>query len=445
MATIQLPYNWRPRDYQQPVWQYLESGGKRAECIWHRRSGKDEVGLHRMAVAAFERPATYWYLLPMQTQGRKAIWEAVNPHTGKRRIDEAFPQALRETTRENEMAIRFRNGAMFHVVGSDNYDALVGSPPAGVVFSEWALADPASWGFLRPILAENNGWALFITTPRGNNHAKTMLDRASGQSDWFTEILPATRTNVFTEDQLAIEKADYIAQFGKDQGTALYEQEYLCSFEAAILGSYYGHEIAEATAEDRIGNVPVERGKLVMTGWDLGFTDATAIWFIQVVGRELHLIDYEEGNNQGLDYYVKVLRDRGYLYGDHHFPHDVQAHELSTGKSRVATLRSLGLKPHVVPVHQINDGVNAVRQLFPRMWIDATRCARGLEALRNYRREWDSVAKTFKAKPSHDWTSHGADALRTFAAGFKDSPLAAKRRDPYKDEDDKERYSGWAV
>ena len=151
MPTIRLPAEgWRPRAYQLPVWSYLENGGKRAECIWHRRSGKDEVALHWAAVAAFERPATYWHMLPEAAQGRRAIWEAVNPHSGKRRIDEAFPHALRETTRENEMMIRFKSGSALHVVGSDNFNSLVGSPPAGVVFSEWALADPAAWGLPPP-------------------------------------------------------------------------------------------------------------------------------------------------------------------------------------------------------------------------------------------------------------------------------------------------------
>ncbi len=166
MPEILLPYNWQPRDYQMPLWKYLEGGGKRAINIWHRRAGKDDVCLHWAAVSAFERPATYWHMLPEYSQGRKAIWAAVNPHTGKRRIDEAFPRALRETTNENEMFIRFKNGATWQVVGSDRYDSAVGSPPAGVTFSEWALANPAAYAYLAPILLENNGCGIIDTIER---------------------------------------------------------------------------------------------------------------------------------------------------------------------------------------------------------------------------------------------------------------------------------------
>lgn len=434
MPTIRLPAEgWQPRDYQLPLWRWLERGGKRAECIWHRRSGKDEVALHWAAIAAFERPATYWHMLPEAAQGRRAIWEAVNPHSGKRRIDEAFPHALRETTRENEMMIRFKSGSALHIVGSDNFNRLVGSPPAGVVFSEWALADPAAWGFLRPILAENNGWALFITTPRGNNHAKTMLDAAKNDPGWFTEVLPATETDVFTPEQLALEKREYMAQFGRDQGLALFEQEYLCSFEAAVLGAFYAEELRLAREEKRIGNVPIDRVVPVHTSWDLGFTDATAIWFIQVVGREVRLVDYHEESGAGLDHYARVLDEKrdehGWRYGSgalHWFPHDVEVNELATGVSRAATLRTLGIEPTVVPAANLLDGINATRRLLARAWIDEGRCRRGLSALQAYRREWDDAARTFKPKPLHDWSSHGADALRTFAMGFADDSAPAE-------------------
>ena len=172
---ISLPNNWQPRDYQRPAWDYLEKGGKLAYVIAHRRWGKDDIALHWTACAAFDRVGTYWHLLPQASQARKAVFEAINPHTGLRRIDEAFPRELRETTRENEMFIRFKNGSTWQVVGSDNYDSLVGSPPVGVVMSEWALAKPQAWAYLRPILKENGGWAAFITTPRGRNHCHRMF------------------------------------------------------------------------------------------------------------------------------------------------------------------------------------------------------------------------------------------------------------------------------
>ena len=167
---IILPYHWAPRPYQQKLWEYLKAGGTRAVACWHRRSGKDEVGLHHTACMAHRRVGNYWYMLPQYSQARKAMWDAINPHTQKRRIDEAFPQEIRRTTRDQEMQIVFKNGSTFQLVGSDNFNSLVGSPPVGLVFSEYALSDPSAWGYLRPILLENGGWAIFNSTPRGRNH-----------------------------------------------------------------------------------------------------------------------------------------------------------------------------------------------------------------------------------------------------------------------------------
>src|SRR4051812_39424132 len=159
MPTLSLPNNWAPRGYQKPLWNHLESGGKRAISIWHRRAGKDEVALHWTACAAMQRPGNYWHCLPTYAQSRKAIWSAVNGHTGKRRIDEAFPKEIRAATNEQEMFIRFVNGSTWTVVGSDTYDNLVGAPPVGIVFSEWSRANPAAWAYMSPILSENDGWA----------------------------------------------------------------------------------------------------------------------------------------------------------------------------------------------------------------------------------------------------------------------------------------------
>ncbi|HEY9249796.1 MAG TPA: hypothetical protein VIO38_11715, partial [Rariglobus sp.] len=207
MAAIRLPHNgWQPRPHQLAAWTYLENGGRHAELIWHRRSGKDEIALHRTACAAFERRANYWHMLPEATQARKAIWNAVNPHTGRKRIDEAFPKELRRTTRENEMAIEFVNGSSWQVVGSDNFNSLVGSAPAGIVYSEWALANPASRAYLRPILAENNGWQMFITTPRGRNHAHRTYTAAQKDPDAFAQLLGAYQTGVLTPEVLEKER-----------------------------------------------------------------------------------------------------------------------------------------------------------------------------------------------------------------------------------------------
>jgi phage terminase large subunit len=217
-----------------------------------------------------------------------------------------------------------------------------------------------------------------------------------------------------------------------------FAQEFECSFDAAILGSYYASEIGRAQEQGRIRRVPVDRFVPVITCWDLGYTDSTAIWFGQVVGQELHWIDYYEANSEGLDHYAQVMAEKmagwgkGVRWGEHFFPHDLQAHMIGMDRSRVETLRTLGIEPTTVPVHQVNDGINAVRRIFDRFWFDEERCHRGLEALRQYRRDFDEKTKTFKPNPRHDWTSHGADALRTFAAGWPGAKLETKTLDRHR-------------
>src|SRR6185369_9503925 len=292
MRFIQLPNNWEPRPYQKRAWSALESGKKRVLLFWHRRSGKDDIGLHFTATQALQRVGTYWHMLPEYAQARKAIWDAVDPHKGMRRIDIAFPKELRASTREDTMSIRFKNGSAWHLVGSDNYNALVGTPPVGIVVSEWALADPNAWGYIRPILLENNGWALFVTTSRGRNHAAKMYEDYRDDPEWFVELLKATETSVFSLESLNQERSEYVKDYGEEAGNALFEQEYLCSFDAPTFGAYYAAELRRMEEDGRIGTLPIDRSISTHTAWDLGYSDSTAIWFIQCVGRERRLIDY---------------------------------------------------------------------------------------------------------------------------------------------------------
>ena len=421
---------WTPRPYQDKLWRYLQNGGKRAAVIWHRRSGKDDVALNWTAEAAINRVGEYWHMLPEAAQGRKVVWDAVNPHTGRKRIDQAFPETLggvafRSRKREQDMAIEFSNGSLWRVVGSDNYNSLVGATPAGVVFSEWALADPNAWSFLRPILMENGGWAIFITTPRGMNHAKTTYDLARQEEGWFAEILTASDTGVFSAEGLKKELRELQHDMGPEEGQAQFDQEYNCSFSAALIGAYYGAALGRMEKEGRIGNVPIDRGVLVHTAWDLGVSDSTAIWFIQCVGKERRLIDYVEVSGVGFEEHARILREKerqhGIQYGFHFFPHDVAHRELSNnGLSREDTLKGLGIRPRLVPASNVNDGINAVRRMLDYSWIHEKRCERGLNAMRNYQRGWNEKLKMFSDNPLHNWASHGADAIRTFACGYRD-------------------------
>lgn len=399
----------------------MERGGRHAELIWHRRFGKDEICLHRAAVAAFERTATYWHMLPMASQARKAIWAAVNPHTGKRRIDEAFPHELRETTLENEMFIKFKNGSTWQVVGSDNFNSLVGSPPAGIVYSEWALANPMARAILRPIIKENKGWQLFITTPRGKNHAFTTYEAAKRNPDAFAQKLSIYDTGVFSEVEIAKERQNYIDDFGQDAGDALFRQEYLCDWDAAILGAFYGHEMRKALEEGRITDVPYDPSLPVHTAWDLGWTDDTAVWFFQVLRGEIRLIDYYSVSGADIPTIAAHLQSKPYRYGDHWLPHDAAPKTLAAnGRSIVEQLFALGIRGRIGPTLSVQDGIQAARQMLARCYFDETGTAQGVECLRQYQREYDSDKRMFRDKPLHNWTSHGADAFRILAVAWRE-------------------------
>jgi hypothetical protein len=398
------------------LWDALEQGCKRAFALWHRRAGKDEVCLHRAAVSVLERPATYWHMLPEAAQARKAIWEAVNPHTGIRRIDEAFPMAIRETTREQEMLIRFKGGGTWQVVGSDNYNSLVGSPPVGVVFSEFALANPNSWAYIRPILAENDGWALFVTTPRGRNHAHKMALSAEKSDHWFYQRLTVDQTNVFSHSTLAEELSEFQEQFGEEAGRSFYEQEYYCSFDAAILGAVYGAQLSRMEKQARIRQVDIDPSLPIHTAWDLGLSDATAIWFFQALYNEVRLIDYEEAHHERIEDYAKILMEKGYQYGNHYLPHDGNNKLLAAGgRSIVEQLWECGVKAQTVSATTQANQIAAARKVLDFCWIDRDRCFDGLEAIKQYQFEYDEARKMFRDTPRHDWTSHAADALEIMA------------------------------
>jgi phage terminase large subunit len=371
---------WRPRDYQRPAWDYLVGGGKRAYLLRHRRSGKDELCLRWTFVAARRRIGSYWHMMPTQGQARRALWRAVDPHQYRRRIDLAFPPESRASTRDQEMLIEFRNGSTRQLLGSDNYNALVGAPPVGLVFSEWPLSDPQSWGYLSPILAENKGWVIFNGTPRGPNHGQTLFEHARSDPDWFCQKLTAHETGVLTPEELESERRNFIGLYGQDHGESMFQQEYECSFTAAVFGTFYGREMAEAEREGRICGVQLDRSLPIFTSWDLGYTDATAIWFVQKVGREIRLVGYYESSGHGLRHYVELLEhlvaEHDVRFGGHILPHDVRVKELGSGKSRLEMLEAMGMvgghlgRIEVAPALHDEDEIAAVRSVLPRCWFD---------------------------------------------------------------------------
>ncbi len=422
MPKIRLPANgWVPRAYQRKLWDYLEGGGKRAIAICHRRWGKDDVALHWTAVAAMQRPGTYWHMLPEYEQGRRAIWTAINPHTGKRRIDEAFPVEIRRNTNEQEMFIRFVNGSTWQVIGADNYEALVGTPPCGIIFSEWSRANPSAWAYLAPILAENLGWAIFITTPIGRNHAYNMFNMAREDALWFAELQTVNDTLAIPLAIVEGQRREYHSLYGDEAGDALIEQEYFCSFAAAILGAFWGKPMNAAEREGRIADVPIDPSLgPVHTAWDIGTDDPTAIWCFQAGPGVLNIVDYYESAGHGVDHYCAWLDERGY-HGTDWVPHDAKMREWGApgARTRIESLFKLGRKPVIVPAHKLMDGINAGRKTIPFARFDKTRCAKGIECLREYRAEWDDASRTFRKTPNHNWASHGADAWRYLSVAWQ--------------------------
>ena len=422
---IEIPNNWKPREYQKPTWKALCNGAKRACIVAHRRWGKDDIALHWAAVSAMEKTATYWHMLPQAAQARKAIWEAVNPHTGIRRIDEAFPHEIRETTREQEMMIKFVNGSSWQVVGSDNYNSLVGSPPYGLTFSEWSLCDPSAWAYLRPILAENGGWAIFIYTSRGKNHGYSLYNMAEKSPEWYSTKSTAGDTDVFTEEQLQNELKEYQAAYGEDAGRAYWLQEYFCSFDAALPGAYYVGELSKAEQDNRITSVPYDPSIPVHTWWDIGRSDYTAIWFVQYAGREVRVIDYYQNNMQGPAHYAQVLQDRRYLYETHHLPHDADYVQMGSrdGKSVKDQFEELmpsqDWKCHRRTQSEVSD-IFVAKAFFNRCVFDKDKTQEGRESLGSFAQQWDDKHKVFTGVPAKGWFKHGADAFRYLAVGYQE-------------------------
>lgn len=383
----------------------------KAIAIWHRRAGKDDVCIHGMRDLSQRRPGTYWHCLPEYEQARKAIWDAVDANTGMRRIDTAFPKEAGFQHDQQKMMVTMPWGATWQLIGSDRYDATVGAGPVGIVYSEWALANPSAYAYHKPMLRESKGKAVFITTPRGNNHAKRMFDAAVGP-EWFRERLTARDTGALTEDDLDAELRDYQSLWGLDFGRAYFEQEYLCSWSGAQVGSYFGAEVNRAEAEGRICDVPVDPSRPVHTVWDLGKATNNPIWCIQVVGNRLHVVDFYQPESEDIQDWATELRDvRGYD-GNAYVPHDILATEWGKGRTRIELMRSAGFKAKRIPRVSVADGLQAGRIAINHARFDADRCDHGIDGLRAYRREWDDQMKTFRDNPVKDWAEHIGSAWR---------------------------------
>ncbi len=415
MSEISLPNEWSSRPHQIPFMKaLLEDGKKRAVCVWHRRAGKDSSSLNYTAVAAHQTIATYWHMLPTAIQGRHVVWDAIDPRTGIRTIDQVWPKELRKSINNTEMKIELKNGSIWQVVGSDNYDRLVGSNPFGVVFSEYSIADPAAWNYIRPILKENGGWAIFIYTPRGKNHGHELFEMAKGNPNWFAEILTIEDTER-QDGTPVVSEQNFQEELDDGMDLLLAKQEYYCSFDAGLFGAYYSTEMGRA----KVGDYPWNPRKPVHTFWDLGLRDATSIWFMQDNdGGGINVIDYMEESNVPLIEWCGRINKMPYSYGIHSGPHDIKRRDYSNGRSYLKTAAEHGVSFEVTPDIGLRPGIDAAKTFIPRLRFDAVHTSKGVDALYNYRREYNEKLRIFMDRPIHDWASHGADAMRIAAISY---------------------------
>jgi phage terminase large subunit len=373
--------------------------------VTHRRAGKTVAcvqELQRRAVDCTLVRPRFAYLAPFLRQSKAVAWDYLRAAMAPLRANGA-------TVHESELRVDYSGGAQVRLYGADNPDALRGIYLDGIVLDEYADMDPRMWSeIIRPALADRQGWAVFIGTPKGRNGFFDLWRRSQSEPGWFSMMLKASETGLIPASELALARRD----LSEEQ----YAQEFECSFDAAVIGSYYGKQLLRTEQDKRIGNVPCEPTAMVWTAWDLGIRDATAIWFAQVVGREIRIIDYYEAAGVDLGHYVREINAKPYVYAGHIVPHDAQARELGTGKSRLEVLESLGLKTiTLAPLHRIEDGINAVRVFIPKCWFDEQKCRRGLDALKLYRSDYDDKLQVLRPGPVHDWTSHAADAFRYLA------------------------------
>lgn len=430
--TLFADQHFVPRRYQCDGLRVLARGAvKREYDLWHRRAGKDKKSFVFMGDrAARHRVGNYFYVFPKYVQGREAMWKNVDAD-GFRTIDHV-PAPLVAGTNEADMRIDFRNGSTIQIVGADRREQIDRHRSAnavGVVFSEWSRMNPYAWDVFRPMLSANGGWAIFNTTPNGPNHAKKMWDMACVNPAWFAQKITVEDSDI-TGMLEAIEE-EKIELRGQGWPAAEIEEyvqrEYYCSFTAPAAGTIYGHLIVEAEKDGRVGRVPYNPSEPVHTCWDLGYHDYTAIWFVQRArGGALHAIDYLEGSGAGLQYYLRVVKERGYVYGAHVAPPDIKVHEYSAGedpKTREQTAEALGVRFETAPNQSIREQIDATRNLIPRMFFDEEKCAAGLDALRSYHYEKDEARRIFKKLPEHDWSSHACSALAQFAITDPRAPV----------------------
>lgn len=378
---------------------YLTREKRWACVVAHRRAGKTVacvMDLIRKAIEHKGREPRFAYIAPTYTQAKDVAWSYLKEYTAQ------IPGIEKS---ESELNVTFpHNGARIRLYGAENYDRIRGLYLDGVVIDEAGDIDPRAWPeVIRPALSDRRGWATFIGTPKGRNAFHAVYEQAEKDEDWFSQKLRASETGLLPPSELS----DARKVMTEEQ----YAQEYECSFDAAIVGAYYGREMELAEKEGRLRSVPLERSSDVYASWDLGHADSTAIWIFQIVGREWHWLRYYENSSVGLDHYVDWIKALPFKVHEHLLPHDAEAHELQSDKTRKEFLEGRDFNCTVVPRHQPGERIEAARVRFNRFWFDKEGCGRGLDVLRMYRAAYDDKNEVLRTVPLHNWASHGADSF----------------------------------
>jgi hypothetical protein len=398
--VIEIAY--KPREQQLAIHELMDS--KRfGVVVAHRRMGKTVSAINHLIKDALlnqKEAPRYAYIAPTYGQAKRVAWDYLVK----------YAEPLGGTSNISELRVDFW-GRRIQLFGSDNPETLRGQYFDGVILDEIGDQNPKIWtDIVRPALADRKGWCLFIGTPKGHNHFKELRDRAEKEDGWGLLEFKASETGVVDDLELKAAKSE----MGEDK----YRQEFECSFDAAVEGSYYGQILNELEEKKHMQEIPREEISRTFTAWDLGMGDSTSIWVAQLVGTEVRLLDYYENHGVGLDHYVKWIKDNDYSKAEHILPHDVRVRELGTGKSRLEMLEESGLEVKIAPRMGLDDGIQAVRRLLPRCWFNVPKVQTGLNCLRNYRRDYDEKRKIFYERPLHDWSSHGSDSFRYLALGL---------------------------
>ena len=406
----EITLDYDPRPHFIPFHQRNQ---RWTSIVAHRRCGKTVACINDIVPRALynrRKHPRYGYIAPTYRQGKEIAWLYLKDAT----------RPVAKKIRESELSIELINGAKITIFGADNPDSLRGLYFDGVILDEYGDMRPSLWGeVILPTLVDRKGWAVFIGTPKGKNHFYTIHNRSKEDPEWFSMTLDVNTTGLFSPEE--------VESFRKQMSDEQFRQEFLCDFTAAITGAYYA-KLLEAPTEGK----PHNPEQPVFVSSDLGFTDSSAYWFWQEYPDGPNIIDYEEADNQPLAYYFDLLRYKNYTYDTIWLPHDAVAKSLQTGRSTIEQFLAEEFPVRIAPRLALQHGIDAVRKIIPcTSWdLSNPRIQQGLDALRSYHRQFDEIKKIYRDAPSHDWTSHCADAFRSLSLVCRRATLPAADKKP---------------